>query len=335
MNRAHNYLSLNYPNIPVLPSTELKSKPIGEFFATPQDEKHPLDPSVSDVKSVDMYLPNFSLRMLEGKFEKDVMFTNLEGVGSEFLGSCLFLKGHVKSLLPGKSEAIDIYGGAQNFKYDPNNEFRHWSAAGDPLHFIHFSFTYDHFNQFLPEDECWANLLRKRIEGRKRVLGARATPITLAQEHALQNIFECPLSGKLGHMMIETSVVQIILIQLHNLFGGSEMKVQKPAGRDIEIVHALKQHLLKTYLEDHSLDNLAKDFGTNTNKLMTLFKKVFNKRIFEYISELRMEHARLMLHEKDARIVDVARTIGYRNPNHFSAAFKKKYGFNPSMLKAA
>jgi AraC-like DNA-binding protein len=38
-------------------------------------------------------------------------------------------------------------------------------------------------------------------------------------------------------------------------------------------------------------------------------------------------------YEQNLRVVDIARTLGYKNPNHFSAAFKKRYGTAPSELK--
>jgi AraC family transcriptional activator of pyochelin receptor len=86
-------------------------------------------------------------------------------------------------------------------------------------------------------------------------------------------------------------------------------------------------------LEDHCLSTLAKQFGTNTNKLMTLFKKVFGKSIFEFIGEQRMDHAMSLLRDGGYMVVEVARTIGYKNPNHFSSAFKRRFGINPSDVK--
>ena len=142
------------------------------------------------------------------------------------------------------------------------------------------------------------------------------------------------MEGKLGYMMIETSIIQVLLIHLHSLFYKEEAFKQPVANRrDFEIIQQLKDHLTKTFLEDHCLSTLARQFGTNTNKLMSLFKKIFGRSIFEFIGELRMDHAMELLRDHGLLVTEVARTVGYKNPNHFSCAFKRKYGISPSDLK--
>ena len=103
--------------------------------------------------------------------------------------------------------------------------------------------------------------------------------------------------------------------------------------RDSEVAKQLREHLTKTFLEDHCLADLARHFGVNTTKLMTLFKKTFGKSIFEFISELRMEHAMILLRDSGLMVTEVARTLGYKNPNHFSSAFKRTFGINPSDVR--
>lgn len=105
------------------------------------------------------------------------------------------------------------------------------------------------------------------------------------------------------------------------------------SNRDLDIIRELKEHLSKTFLDDHSLTGLAQYLGINTNKLMAMFKKTFGKSIFEYIADQRMDYARRLLQEGGLLVTQVARTIGYKNPNHFSAAFKKRFGLSPSSFR--
>jgi AraC-like DNA-binding protein len=163
--------------------------------------------------------------------------------------------------------------------------------------------------------------------------GPASAPILLAQERALQTIFDCPLTGTMGEIMIETAITQIMLLQLHSIFQKNTAAVDRITKRDIDTVQNLKDYLSKTFLEDHSLENLSRHFGTNTNKLMTLFKKTFGKSIFDYISELKMDYAHSLLRDEDKMVVEVAREVGYKNPNHFSAAFKRRFGFTPSAVR--
>jgi len=334
MRFSMNSTIINNPNIQLLSDTQAPTIPMGKFLPVPNGNDEAFEHAVTNVKVHDMYLPNFSLRMFEGRIVDNAVFSNQNGVGTDLLGSCLFLKGNVKSTLPGQTDGPLSTNWSQNFKYDPNNEYVHSCLADTDLHFIHLSYSSEYFSDFLPDDQHWADLLKARIRRKERIIGDHFSSITLAQQQALKNIFNCPMEGKLGYMMIETSIIQVLLIHLHSLFYKEEAFKQPVANRrDFEIIQQLKDHLTKTFLEDHCLSTLARQFGTNTNKLMSLFKKIFGRSIFEFIGELRMDHAMELLRDHGLLVTEVARTVGYKNPNHFSCAFKRKYGISPSDLK--
>lgn len=330
MSHASNYVTVDSPNIPLTAEQE-DGLPFGEFLPY---QPEPMESVLEGVRTRDMFLPNFTLRAFQGSMPRDAVFYDTQGQGLHMLGSCIFLKGQVKTILPGRDEGIMSYNRSQNFKFDPNNEFRHLYLADTELDFIHVSFTTSFLGQLLPEDEPWAEDLKGKIERKERVVGERFAAISLAQEHVLANIFNTPLTGKLGYMMIETSIIQLILLQLYSLFYKQEGFRESPfSKRDIELAQALKDYLNSRYLDDHTLQGLAQQFGTNTNKLMSLFRQMFGKSIFEYIADQRMEHARKLLKEEGLLVTEVSRHIGYKNPNHFSTAFKKRFGVCPKQVR--
>lgn len=318
------------PNIPILCPSSASTPPFGKFFDSTFDS---MEKGLAKVRAHDMYLPNFSLRSFEGRFKNDIVFYNEQGRGVDLLGSCIFFKGNVTSYLPGREIITRSFNDSQNFKYDPDNEFRHSCPKDTDVNFVHISFKASSLDQFLPENEKWADSLRTKVYNRERILGKQFASLNMAQKQAMRNIYDCPLDGKLGYLMIETSIIQVILVQLHFLFS-NDLAFQKPGvnKRDADLINELKDYLSATFLDDHSMVSLSQHFGTNTNKLMSLFKKIFGKSIFEYLGELRMEHARVLL-EESLMVTEVARAVGYKNPNHFSAAFKKHYGISPSEVK--
>jgi AraC-like DNA-binding protein len=98
-----------------------------------------------------------------------------------------------------------------------------------------------------------------------------------------------------------------------------ELKKLKEA-RDIIIAQMIDPPSLKT---------LAKLVGTNEFKLKVGFKSVFNNTVYGYLSDYRMEYARKLLTVDNSRIKEVAAQVGYSNPSHFIAAYKRKYGITP------
>ncbi len=336
MNTTYNYISVSKPKLPVYSSAADASICFGEFFVPENDPTCAVEEDVAQVSIHDMLLPNFSVRRSRGKFLKDAVLFNTSAEGIDLLGSCLFLKGSVQSHFHRRQDqpVVQSLEGHQNFKYDPQNEYSHRIASNIEFDIVHFSVSPEYFIQFLPSNEMWAERLHTIIVKGKSFLGDRSVQIRRAQVAALQNVLHCPLKGRLGEMMMETAIVQIILLQLDSLFQRNECAARTDLSkRDIGLVHDLRDHLTKTFLEDHSLTDLARNFATNTNKLITTFKKVFGRSIFDYLQELRMDHARELLLEGDVQITEVARILKYKNPNHFSSAFKKHFGVSPSSVK--
>jgi AraC-like DNA-binding protein len=328
MSNKYNYILIDNPN----GRPDGIDAPFAQLINLPLTVSDEFGKDVAQIEVQDMYLPHYSVRVSKGVFAYDALLVNTSANGIDLLGSCIFREVSVKSFVDDKI-MVESYNGTQNFKYDPMNEIKHIIPANKPFNMIHFGADLNYFMQFLPENEGWSALLKNKIHNQERIMGSRSTPILLAQEHALQTIFDCPLNGKLGELMIETAITQIILLQLSAVFQQTESQQEKLTKRDIEIVQSLKQYLSTTFLETHSLETLARHFGTNTNKLMTLFKRTFKKSIFDYIGELKMEYAHSLLLDEKKMIADVAREVGYKNPHHFSTAFKRKFGINPSHLR--
>ncbi|HEY4653751.1 MAG TPA: AraC family transcriptional regulator [Cyclobacteriaceae bacterium] len=338
MSSVHNYIAINNPQVPVLHPDEYSGVRMGVLTDVTDIMKDSYDPSMVpadyEARLHDIYLPHATVRTYQGKFAYNVRLVTNSGSSGDQVGSCLFLDGRMTTVLNGQTQGIVTSKGQQNFKYDPHNEFQHWGDAETSYHILHFSIEPEYFIDFLPQDERWAESLKNRILTRQRIIGDTPAYISLQQHKALQNVFDCPMTGKMGQLMMETSVIQVVLWQLHTLFQhDDESRPAKVTSRDRDTALSVKEYLTRTFLDAHSLTGLARYFGTNTNKLMTLFKKSFGISIFEYISDLKMEYAKRLIQEEGKYITEVARILGYKNPHHFSAAFKKKFGIIPSAIK--
>ncbi|MEO1626782.1 MAG: AraC family transcriptional regulator, partial [Bacteroidota bacterium] len=57
---------------------------------------------------------------------------------------------------------------------------------------------------------------------------------------------------------------------------------------------------------------------------------VFGDTIFGYWQQLKMKKATQLLLDKSQTIAEISREMGYKNPQHFSTAFKKHFGHSPS-----
>src|SRR5258705_3073583 len=94
---------------------------------------------------------------------------------------------------------------------------------------------------------------------------------------------------------------------------------------------------LVSFMEKNYMFNMPLEkFGYLTGRSLTTFKRDF-KNAFKstpqrWLTEKRLELAYYQLVEKRKKPVDVYFEVGFENLSHFSYAFKKQYGYSPSVL---
>ena len=97
-----------------------------------------------------------------------------------------------------------------------------------------------------------------------------------------------------------------------------------------ELFLSIQHYLDNTFLEEHSLKNIARHFGINEFLLKKGFRENIGTTVFDYLLSKRLEYSLQLLQSTDQSIADISVTIGYKYPNHFSSAFKKRFGVNPT-----
>lgn len=97
--------------------------------------------------------------------------------------------------------------------------------------------------------------------------------------------------------------------------------------------------MVEDYVQEHydrpeiSLAKMASMVYVNANYLSRAFKKKTGKTFREYLSDVRMEKAMLLLRQTSLKSYEVAEKVGIRDPNYFSVCFKKKYGYSVQELE--
>jgi len=95
---------------------------------------------------------------------------------------------------------------------------------------------------------------------------------------------------------------------------------------------------VKTYIELHfsehiSLDKLSNLFFISKEYLSKVFKMKYQKTLMNYVLELRMKKAKIMLEDKDISIRNIAEFVGYDDITHFYHVFKSYYSISPGDMR--
>lgn len=93
-----------------------------------------------------------------------------------------------------------------------------------------------------------------------------------------------------------------------------------------------KVHLFinQHYQEEMSLERIASFVGMNPSALCRYYKRHTGRKIFEYLSELRISYAIKLLSNRSINISQVAYDCGYNSLSHFNHQFKNITGHAPS-----
>lgn len=145
----------------------------------------------------------------------------------------------------------------------------------------------------------------------------------------IQEITGAAQPGVIRRIYLESKVLELLSIQLHQ--AETKAATNGFSKDDVERLQEAKQIIAQNLQTPCSLIELARKTGLNDFKLKKGFKALFGHTVFGYLFELRMDNAYRLLQDGKS-VSEVAEIIGYKNPHHFTAAFKKKFGFLPSMV---
>ncbi|MCD8422293.1 AraC family transcriptional regulator [Tenacibaculum finnmarkense] len=150
----------------------------------------------------------------------------------------------------------------------------------------------------------------------------------------ISDIISCSYQKEIKQVYLESKVKEVFSYLFSELSTEStEKKHLKPNNNECkQIINAEK--ILRQYIgESITIKELSVLSGMNQNKLKRHFKSAFGKPIFKYLTELRMETAKKMLIKNNMNVSEVAYAVGYKNHQHFTHAFKRKFNYLPRDLK--
>lgn len=189
---------------------------------------------------------------------------------------------------------------------------------------------------YLPDTGTAFSKLRESIlAGKPARLSKKNLPITPKVMAVLQELIGCDYTGYCKRMFVEAKVLELLMLQFEQ--SEQDGNVSATAGlkqTDVEKMLQARDLILQNMECPCSLIDLAHMVGTNEYYLKKHFKQVFGTTVFGYLNTYRMEQARKMLLEGDQKIGDIAAALGFKYAAHFTAAFKKHFGYLPQKIKA-
>jgi YesN/AraC family two-component response regulator len=95
------------------------------------------------------------------------------------------------------------------------------------------------------------------------------------------------------------------------------------------IIENAKKYINEHYSEEITLNKLSEVVYVNPVYLSRLFKAKTGENFMDYLTKIRMDHAKKLLSDLSLRIYDISELVGYKSRKHFGKVFRDMIGLTP------
>lgn len=120
-------------------------------------------------------------------------------------------------------------------------------------------------------------------------------------------------------------LLKVIALQIQIYAKDSVVKEKGETSKIALVIDYLKENFKKKI----SLEMVSKKVDISRFYLCKLFLKETGVNLLDYLNGLRLEHAKLQLHDGSRKIADIAIESGFQSVPHFNQVFKKRIGVSP------
>ena len=96
-----------------------------------------------------------------------------------------------------------------------------------------------------------------------------------------------------------------------------------------EVTNQVLEYLYTHYAEDIRFSDLAAKFHVSRATLFAQFKYAVGTTPYNYLQELRIKRAQMLLRASGLSVGEISERVGYNDPGHFGQMFKKIVGTTP------
>lgn len=242
------------------------------------------------------------------------------------------IEGNITGSYKGLDTDLALIGGTNNFKFTPSEKSSHRAVRQD-VNMFAIALEKAYFQNLIGYESSWAENIQRKIESGIDFFASDRFVGTTPRMHSLIHSIRTMAPAPMTRIMTQSLLLELIALQVEQLACLKEMRTTSDpiSAIDTEKLYNAKKYIDQHFLEDLTLTRICREVMLNEFKLKKGFKTLFNSSVIQYVRQLRMELAQHLLRDSKMTVEEVSGKLGYRYPNHFSAAYKKHFGVVPSM----
>ncbi|WP_316802473.1 AraC family transcriptional regulator [Pedobacter nototheniae] len=234
------------------------------------------------------------------------------------------------------NKRLNIKPNQHNIIYTPDFDGIAEFPTDQKFKFFEVHFSKDRFVELTKDSSPLLMKFAENIMNNKSVeISKDNLPISLAMHSCINDVINCRVSGGLKLLFLQSKCVELLALQAQAF----EMALKETNNTvvkttyDKDRIYYAREYLLEHANQPPSLSELAKIAGINEFKLKHGFRETFQNSVFGYLGDHKMAQAKDLLSSGTCTIKQIADDLGYSSVQHFSHAFKKKFGVTPGKNK--
>jgi AraC-like DNA-binding protein len=229
---------------------------------------------------------------------------------------------------------LSLEGGQHNICFTPVYNTRiELHPADGVVQTLMIDLPVDYYTNLLSGySETQQRFIKRIAAGDAAWLQEKFMSMTMPMKWIIHSVRQNQRTGILKRLFLEAKTLELLMLQAEQ----AELRLNPvdAKSRQREALYEARAILERNLDHAPTIKTLARMVGLNEFALKKGFKDTFQETIYGYVSKLKMQQARQMLLDGNKSINEVSALAGYKNPQHFTTAFKKYFGVLPSKLKA-
>lgn len=149
----------------------------------------------------------------------------------------------------------------------------------------------------------------------------------------MELIFMLSLDFDQLYDVCSSMAMSVLLLFNQLLLSRDRHQLRTSANNSDAIVDKIKHYLDTNYTKPLSLENISKALNMTPNYVSHAFKAKMNISPIHYLLYRRFGEAQSLLMNTELTMAEISDLLGFSNPAHFSAMFKKHVGLSPMQYK--
>lgn len=304
----------------------------GEFVKESRDK---YNFSFSDAELLQITTPNLYIVYGDISFKQRELYFRPTNAVPDMVKLRFTLSGHGTIYNAVNKQRYIFNSNQQNIIYMPELDGTGEYDTANNYRFFEVHFAKEKFLHLAENSNTVLQVLADHLDaGHYAQMAEQNLPISWPMQNCIQDIVNCTYTDGLKRLFIESKCTELLVLQaeaFETAFSKNK-KLPLQSAHDKDSIYYARDYLIQNIHQPPSIAQLAKICGTNEFKLKQGFKGLFDKSIFGYLSDYKLNYAKQLLLE-GTPIKSVAFQLGYSSVQHFSNAFSKKFGVPPGKVK--